>query len=457
MFSKLAPQVRHAVACTLAACAVAPAPAQAADPSATLGTYRGASAVSSVQQWESWRGAPAAQALDFLADEDWSKIATPYWWVGNWSASTYKTRMVYSVPMLPQTSSSLAEGATGAYDSYFRSLAQMLVENGQGAVTIRLGWEFNGNWYRWRVDTGGEANYAAYYRRVVTAMRSVAGATFKFDWCTNNGSVPATVNPELAYPGDAYVDFVSQDVYDQYWPATTDEAARWKGIVERPYGLNWLAGFAAAHGKRIGLPEWGIGYGNPTVGGDSPAFIQHMYDWIAQHDVAYSNYWEYEGAQLMTGANPLAAARFKALFRPPTNTTPAPAPTADPGNLAIGRTTSSSSDAGPEYAARYAADGSPSTRWSSGRTKASTQWWSVDLGSQRTVSRVVVNWAADYAPSYLIQTSSDGLTWDTARNVSISGAREESSSFTSRAARYVRVLASTRGLHNVSFWEAQVY
>ena len=96
MFPKLHLRLRRcAVACTLlAACAVAPATAQAADPSTTLGTYRGPSSVTAIQEWEAWRGAPAAQALDVLADEDWSKIATPYWWVGNWSASPYRTRMV---------------------------------------------------------------------------------------------------------------------------------------------------------------------------------------------------------------------------------------------------------------------------------------------------------------------------------------------------------------------------
>lgn len=499
---------RTTTACLcFAACLAAPAAAQAADPVSTMGTYRGASNIAGIQEWEAWRGAPAQQALDFLADEDWSKIATPYWWVGNWSTSQYKDRMVYSIPMLPKTESSLAEGATGAYDHHFRSLAQMLVDNGQGRSTIRIGWEFNGNWYRWRVDTGGTANYAAYYRRIVTAMRAVPGADFKFDWTTNNGSVPATVNPEEAYPGDAYVDFISQDVYDQSWPAAADAAERWNSILQRPYGLNWVAAFAAAHGKPIGIPEWGIGYWNsPNGGGDSPYFFEKMHEWISQHDVAYTNYWEYEGARLMT-ENPMSAATFERLFRPsspnptptptptptpvptatptppptptpaPTATptpaptaTPTPAPTATPtpaptppptasSDLAAGRpaTASTIEDAG--FEAGRATDGSSTTRWSSTTWASSTmpQWWRVDLGARKSVGKVVLDWQSAYAPAYRIQTSNDDRTWTTRASVSISEPKSVTTSFAAVQARYVRVLALRRVWNNVSFWRAAVY
>src|SRR5687767_12721984 len=93
--------------------------ASASSPSGTLGVFRGAVNKSGVARWELWLGRPAHNVLDFLARESWDKIAAPTWWVDGWARSPYADRVVYSVPMLPDTPSSLAEGATGAYDLYF--------------------------------------------------------------------------------------------------------------------------------------------------------------------------------------------------------------------------------------------------------------------------------------------------------------------------------------------------
>ena len=325
---RVACRATTAAACLAALLTLAAQPASAA-PGDTLGVYRGAASPGEVRAYEAWLGRPVYRVHDFLADDDWSKIANPTWWLRTWGQSPYGTRMMYSVPMLPRTGGTLAQGAAGAYNGYFRQLAQRLVAEGQGAVTLRLGWEFNGDWYRWRVSgvAGGAASYAAYWRQIVATMRSVPGAAFTFDWCTNNGSVPSTLNPETAYPGDAYVDYISQDVYDQAYPATRDPATRWASIAGRPYGLNWLVGFAARHGKRIAIPEWGLGY-NAYGGGDDPYFVAQMYAFIARTNPAYHVHWEYSvPPRLMTGRNPRAAAEFRRLFGPqPAVLSPAPAP-----------------------------------------------------------------------------------------------------------------------------------
>lgn len=291
------------------------APARAAVPADTLGTFRGAANVGGIQAYEAWRGRPVHRVLDFLADDDWGKIAAPTWWVNTWSASPYRTRLIYSVPLLPRTGGTLAQGARGDFNAHFRKLAQLLVAKGQGGVTLRLGWEFNGNWYRWNVGVpNGPANYAAYWRQIVTTMRAVPGAAFKFDWCTNNGSVPYELNPENAYPGDAYVDYIAQDVYDQAWPATGNAATRWKQIRTKRYGLDWLVAFAAKHGKRVAVPEWGLGY-DANGGGDAPYFVARMHEWLAARNVAYSNQWEYtDTPRLMTGRNPRSAVEFLRRF-----------------------------------------------------------------------------------------------------------------------------------------------
>jgi hypothetical protein len=51
--------------------------------------------------------------------------------------------------MLPASGATLVEGAKGSYNATFARLAQRFVDHGQDNAIIRLGWEFNGNWYSW--------------------------------------------------------------------------------------------------------------------------------------------------------------------------------------------------------------------------------------------------------------------------------------------------------------------
>ena len=225
--------------------------------------------------------------------------------------------MEYSIPIIPSTGGTLQAGAGGDYNSHFVALAHNLIDNGQANATLRLGWEFNGSWYKWSAASD-RPSFAAYWRQIVNAMRSVPGQHFEFDWCPTLGK--ASVAPDRAYPGDAYVDYVGADVYDNSWIANyRDPAARWNDFVTQPYGLQWQSDFAAAHGKPMTFPEWGLstrsdGHG----GGDDPYFIQQMYDWIRTHDVAHADYFEYDAPDgrhsLMNGQFPNAAAKFQALF-----------------------------------------------------------------------------------------------------------------------------------------------
>ena len=57
----------------------------------------------------------------------------------------------------PESGGSLAGAASGAYDEHFAALARNLVAGGLGGAGIRLGWEFNGSWYRWSVRSAGDA------------------------------------------------------------------------------------------------------------------------------------------------------------------------------------------------------------------------------------------------------------------------------------------------------------
>jgi hypothetical protein len=161
-------------------------------------------------------------------------------------------------------------------------------------------------------------------------MRSVPGQKFEFDWNVNNGH--NTVDAMDYYPGDDVVDYVGVDVYDVSWvgdsypyPEGCDDACRtqrqdeaWTEVYDDPRGLRFWAAFAASHGKPLSLPEWGLwerpdGHG----GGENPAFIQRMHDFIDTHDVAYQAYFEYsaqDGPHRLMEDFPASAPVFLRLF-----------------------------------------------------------------------------------------------------------------------------------------------
>jgi hypothetical protein len=286
-------------------------------PSPILGVYRGAAAPDKVVRYERWLKRPVSWVLDFQSIQDWQRVEPPNWQLRRWRASPF--RLVLSIPMLPATDGTLAAGAAGTYNEHFRRLARALVRNHLGNTVLRVGWEFNGAWSRWSAASS-PTDFVAYWRQIVTAMRGIAPG-LKFDWCPTLGL--GALATEQAWPGDGYVDYVGSDVYDQAWAAggkvMADPAERWHLFLAQPYGLNWLAEFAAAHRKPITLPEWGLiarpdGHG----GGDNPFFIRQMHRWILDHDVAYAMYFQFDTAEgvsrLTAGAFPSATKVFLRLF-----------------------------------------------------------------------------------------------------------------------------------------------
>lgn len=299
-----------------------------AAPRDTIGVYAGAANVQGVAAFEARLGRPVARVHDYLDRRSWAKMLDIAWMTEHWTNAGFTNRLVLSVPMLTDEGGTLAAGAAGGYDTYFRQLAERLVARGHPSAVLRLGPEFNGNWFAWTIDVpNGGANFAAYWRRIVNTMRSVPGADFTFDWCANNGSSWTPSGGQLeaadAYPGDAYVDYIGMDVYDQSWvPNHGDEVARWNGYVNVKNGLAWHAQFAAARGKPMTFPEWGLAHRTDGHGGgDSPYFISQMHDWLARHDVAYHLYFEHgaPGAEyaVFGGRFPNAAQRLVEQFGPP--------------------------------------------------------------------------------------------------------------------------------------------
>lgn len=284
---------------------------------APLGVYLGpgCQGAARMADFARWLGRRPDRASDFLADTSWRDIV---------KAAERSTRcwtpqglpMSVAVPMLPRDgSASLQEGAAGTYDSHFADVARILVAQGQAEAVVRIGWEFNHDWYPWRASAAPQA-WPICWRRIVDSMRGVAGAQFRFDWCVGWGQ--GKVDPAEVYPGDDVVDIIGMDIYNTTWnPRTPQE--RWRIKSEGAFGLHWQRAFARAHGKPMSYPEWGTGLRpDGRGGGDDPLFIERMAAWIRSNDVAYHNYWDFHApdykATLSDGSQPAAAAAFLTHF-----------------------------------------------------------------------------------------------------------------------------------------------
>ena len=293
-------------------------PAQSAKP-ALLSAYLGPGCKGRerVEGFEQWAGRKLDRTLDFLAVNSWREMESAASWAGKcWS--DWGDRWIVSVPMLAKDGqSNLPACARGDYDEHMRTIASRLVAGGHGASIVRLGWEFNANWFPWS-SVKDPKSYVACWRRWVGVMREVPDTRFRFDWTPILGV--GVVSPEPAYPGDDVVDIIGADVYNvNYFPAGVPPAARWQAMRDAPFGLQWHRKFAKAHDKPMSYPEWGTGTRpDGHGGGDDPVFMAGMVHWISINRVEYHSYWDYGArdynATLSTGKQPKSGELFQRGF-----------------------------------------------------------------------------------------------------------------------------------------------
>jgi beta-glucanase (GH16 family) len=252
-----------------------------------------------------------------------------------WSGSPYTLSL--GVPMIPTNPAgtpegTLANGAAGLYDNYFVALGQNLVAAGESHIYLRLGWEFDGGWYAWSATTPDqEADYAAYFRQIVESMRSVPGENFKFVWNPDAEAFNQLgYNVALAYPGNAYVDYIGVDAYDQSWVTPQSPRNEWNETTFPD--LTAAQQFAQEQGKPLAIPEWGVAIRSDGHGlGDDPRYVTNMIDWMEDpaNNVAYESYFDYDGTAqqdaITDGSFPRSLAAFtydfNTSFTPPSTTT----------------------------------------------------------------------------------------------------------------------------------------
>jgi hypothetical protein len=262
---------------------------KAADPTTmTLGLH---GADPDLSTWEQILNRPAGSMYvnDFVADKgSWDDYAG-----SAWSAATRAPqgrRLVLAVGFFPDgCECTIQQAAAGAYHSYYRNVAAQLIAYGHTDAIIRVAWEFDGDWYPWGYGQSGltEAEYDTYYRQafrhLVRTFRKELGNSFTFVWNPDVDAASRLPSYRGTYPGNAYVDCVGPDVYDNKWDATADPASRWAN--EDSTLFSQIAQMSSTKGKPICFPEWAAGEGGDQVGlewpNDNSTFVTNMANFLA--------------------------------------------------------------------------------------------------------------------------------------------------------------------------------
>jgi hypothetical protein len=195
------------------------------------------------------------------------------------------------------------------------------VSSGFSNAIIRLMWEPDSGIYS-SEDLTSAANYAKLWRDAYSAMMSVSGAQFQWAWYWG-GNFDATTN-NTAYPGDAYVNYVTFDFYDQSWDGSCGIAYNGSNFTATQENCLWsrdfnnllgkLTSFASSHGKQVGIGEFGVinrsdGHG----GGDDPTFINSFSTWLKANNVAWASYFNFNsGGNSILSNYPNSLAAFQA-------------------------------------------------------------------------------------------------------------------------------------------------
>jgi hypothetical protein len=176
--------------------------------------------------------------------------------------------------------------AEGDYNSYATVLGNSLVAAGLENSVLRIGAEMNGIWEEDYVGptVREQRLWAECFANEVTALRAAPGEKFLIDWDPN--ACVRDIPFGNFYPGNQYVDILGLDIYDVSC-ITPYTRQTFKQLSNVPDGITSFEKFAAARGKPMSFPEWGL---KKFPNGDDPAYIDGMGSIFDRRDMAFETY-----------------------------------------------------------------------------------------------------------------------------------------------------------------------
>jgi hypothetical protein len=168
---------------------------------------------------ESWLGRPVDVAGATITTTAWLNSATFT------QSSGHVPLLECSFPLLSIFGESnglndMAAAASGGYDATYTFMAKALAAWQNPLLSVRIGWEFNGDWYPWSNGVGKNATYANY----VAAFKRAAAIVKQYNphalvqWCVAWGQ-PAS-GPATSWEGQVM----------QYWPGVYDASTNPGGV-----------------------------------------------------------------------------------------------------------------------------------------------------------------------------------------------------------------------------------
>jgi hypothetical protein len=281
------------------------------------GVFIPGSSPSAVAAFAAWRGRPVDVVVDWPARQSWDDVINPAWIYQAWKGTPYTK--AFGVAPIPEgdPSATMAGCAAGQYNDKWLQFGQNIKAAGMADGTvIRLGWEFNGDWYKWKASDPQQ--FVKCWQQIVGTVRTVAPGLL-WDWTVNRGVSAGLADATQAYPGDNYVDIVGVDAYDM-WPGANSQAG-WDSQYNGTEGLKYWASFAQAHGKKLSVPEWGLFTGTAQVGhegGDDSYYVDQMTNFFKSEgsNLAYESYFNerasyYAGSLFSPTQVPMGAAEYQ--------------------------------------------------------------------------------------------------------------------------------------------------
>lgn len=126
-------------------------------------------------------------------------------------------------------------------------------------------------------------------------------------------------------------------------------------------------------------------------------------------------------------------------------------------NIALKKTTTTSSVNTANYSGSMAVDGSVSSSWRSIGTDVNPSF-SVDLGAVFTLNSIKLAWSTVYAKDYIIEISTDGTSFTTLKTLTAQNGGTDELTGLNQTARYVKMTVNTRSSTNgVILNEFEVY
>ena len=206
---------------------------------------------------------------------------------------------------------------------------------------LRLGWEFdNGTAYAWHTGNSQqqEEYYATYFQQIVTTMRAVSGANFKYVWNpdgfaflglynntdpTNPDFTGTYYNVSYAWPGASYVTDIGLDLYDNSGWATASASYANYIAPQLAEAAEFASSVSYGDGTPLAFPEWGVcqveiaGAGT-SCQGDDPTYINNMSTFMTTgaNNVAWESYFNVNELlwNSAIGSFPNSLAAFKSDF-----------------------------------------------------------------------------------------------------------------------------------------------